>query len=99
MGAVPRCCSQAASPAQSGRGKDRFLFQRGRRVAEGQAFVQILLQKLMDSTQPFILHHMYEFMEHQPPVFPAIGPDENSVAQRETGGLGCEQVGCAGGSS
>ena len=68
LGAKSRCRS------------DSFLLQRARRIANCDALIQILLKKLLKSTESLILQRVDKLVENQSAIAPTIRPDENSMA-------------------
>jgi len=83
----------AWSGAESRRRNNRLLLQRGCRIADREALAQILLKKLLEPIEPFILQRVDKFVENETAVVPAIRPNEDSVPQCEPGGKRRNQLG------
>ena len=80
------------SPTHLRRLLNRFLFHWRGGIPNGQALEQVLPQKTLNPTHAFILHRVNQLVKDQPPVAPAVHPDENSVAQSQTGCVGRDEV-------
>jgi hypothetical protein len=69
-----RCCSNG------------LLLQWGIWITNVNALIQILLKKLLESTEPLILQCVNKLVKNQLPIVPAVRPDENAIPQCQAAG-------------
>src|SRR5882724_7847557 len=84
---------QASFLEESLRDENGFLLHGRGRVADGQAFVQILSKEREDAAATFILAGVDEFMGDESAVICKIAAEINAVTQREARGEGTDQPG------
>ena len=75
-------------PRQSLRCEHRFLLEGRRRIADRQAFVEVLAKEGEDAALAFVLRGMDEFVGDEEAVVAEIAANVDAVAQREPGGVG-----------